>query len=508
LLAIGWNAPVLAGAVTGVVCLGSVAAARVGRPLQQSLRRQRRARSRLATNVGEKLDALRTIQVSGRGHREARRIDRQGAELSRHGAARGRASAALRFWSQLTNGMSAAVALWIGALEVGAGRATAGDVVAAMTVLGLIGPPVRELARAFEVWQAMRITRGKLTAFLALGRRRIDVQSPVQTQGLLELQDVRVGGSPPRTARVVPGTLIALVGENGAGKSTWLRVLAGLQAAEGGRVLLDGADVARMDAEVRRKHVGLAAPDLPLVAGSVSKNVRYRWPRPTPEALGEALHVAGIGSLGAAGGEALGRRVGELGRELSSGERARVGLACAILGHPALLLLDEVDAHLDGPSRARLAQWLRGYPGVVVVASHDPEIVAAAKQVWRVELPAPRNLPASAALLLGIALSIAAGVRPAEARTLQEVSEAASPAEVQGLEVDIGRRGLVLGHEAQDWGLRLGGRLQLDAADFDSDEVEVDDRIDWRRGRLRLSDSFGEHWRARAEYDFLGVVEG
>jgi ABC-2 type transport system ATP-binding protein len=165
------------------------------------------------------------------------------------------------------------------------------------------------------------------------------------------------------------GERVALVGANGSGKSTLLRLLATLLRPSQGKAQILGHDLAASFRAVRRRiaHVGGDGQGLdPRLTGT--ENALFRaalYGIDTALARHRLDGLAGIWELG----DLLSRRV----RELSTGERARLALALALLSEPHVLLLDEPTRSLDPKTTEQVWRWLRPHPLTVVWASHDPQ---------------------------------------------------------------------------------------------------------------------------------------
>lgn len=166
-----------------------------------------------------------------------------------------------------------------------------------------------------------------------------------------------------------PGTFVGLIGHNGAGKSTCLRVLTGLLRPTEGRVLVGGVDV-HADPGEARKRFG-AVPEEPAV---------YPW-LTAREFLEFVAEVRGGGDVGAALElTGLGADADRLVREYSQGMRRKTALAAALLGGPEVLVLDEALNGLDPPSAARVKQALRARVdagATVLLSTHVVETVQA-----------------------------------------------------------------------------------------------------------------------------------
>lgn len=173
------------------------------------------------------------------------------------------------------------------------------------------------------------------------------------------------------------GEFVLLAGPSGSGKTTLLALLGGMLLPTSGEVFLEGTAVSRLRepqrAKLRRRKVGYLFQDLALVPGiSALDNVLLPL---LPDGLGpddEAAALARLDDLG------LRDRAGAKVDGLSGGERQRIALARALVTNPAVLLLDEPTAHLDGERSAGLIDRLFGLAEkgtAVVIATHDPRLL-------------------------------------------------------------------------------------------------------------------------------------
>jgi ATP-binding cassette, subfamily B, bacterial len=182
---------------------------------------------------------------------------------------------------------------------------------------------------------------------------------------------------------LAPGESVALLGPNGAGKSTIINLIAGLYAPQRGEVVMDGRPLDELDLAQLRSRIGVIEQDSLIFPTTVAENIGFGRPDAGPETIEAAAIRAGAHDFisGLPGG--YGAQVGDDGVLLSGGQRQRIALARAILGEPALLMLDEPTTHLDSAGSRALMETLLAdtdRPSILIV-THDPLVASAADRV-------------------------------------------------------------------------------------------------------------------------------
>ncbi|MBM7773543.1 ABC-type multidrug transport system fused ATPase/permease subunit [Actinokineospora baliensis] len=201
--------------------------------------------------------------------------------------------------------------------------------------------------------------------------------------------DTRAGGKVLHQVsfRAEPGTLVAIVGSSGAGKSTIAQLATRLYDPDSGAVRLAGVDVRSVTAGSLRDTVGLVTQDGHLFHESIRANLLLANPAATDTELWDALRRARLADVVAALPESLDTLVGERGYHLSGGERQRLTIARLLLARPRVVILDEATAHLDATSEAAvqeaLAEALVGRTAIVI--AHRLATVRAADEILVVE---------------------------------------------------------------------------------------------------------------------------
>ncbi|MCO6007871.1 ABC transporter ATP-binding protein/permease [Actinoallomurus purpureus] len=159
--------------------------------------------------------------------------------------------------------------------------------------------------------------------------------------------------------RVEPGTMTALVGPSGAGKTTITQLVSRLYDVTDGVVRIGGQDVRDTTLDSLRDTVGVVTQDAHLFHDTIRANLAYARPTATDEGLAEALRAAQIWDLVDSMPEGLDTVVGDRGYRLSGGEKQRLALARLLLKAPSVVVLDEATAHLDSESEAAVQRALR-----------------------------------------------------------------------------------------------------------------------------------------------------
>lgn len=389
LAGLAWlNVPMAVAALL-VIATGVASGFAWGRRMENALREARRRQSELAANVDDKLASMSVVQAFGQSDRERQRMEKQSNRLMNAMIARARVAAQLKALSDITSALASGAVMLVGSYEVKAGATTPGTVAAAMAIIGLAVPVLRELGNAFIYWQGARLSGSKIREFLetpGIANIAPGVPDLAPGPGRLVFEDVHYAGALRGvSATVEPGTRVAIVGPNGAGKSTLLAIAARLMDPERGRVLIDGQDVSQVSLASIRRRLGMVSPDLPLLRGSLENNLRYRWWEAPEEELAKIVELCGIDEILGELPEGLQTRVTEGGRNLSPGQRQRVALGRALLAKPEILLLDEADANLDPRSRPIVERILDRFNGTVLIVTHQREWLEKAHVLWHLE---------------------------------------------------------------------------------------------------------------------------
>jgi ATP-binding cassette subfamily B protein len=179
------------------------------------------------------------------------------------------------------------------------------------------------------------------------------------------------------------GSICAIVGPSGVGKSTMADLMVRYADPTGGRILLDGQDLRGLRLDDLRREVMLVDQAPWLFNDSIAANIGFALPDVRAEDIEAAAHAAGLDAFLARLPEGLATRTGERGLALSAGERQRIVIARALLRRPSVLILDEPTSALDGDTEALVADRLRvALPdATIILITHKPALARIADKV-------------------------------------------------------------------------------------------------------------------------------
>ena len=256
--------------------------------------------------------------------------------------------------------------LVIGALRIRAGGLDAQGFATFMTALLMLIDPISHLTTNFNEFQQGQASLRRLRAI-----ENEPVESPDRpgarplgaVRGQLVFESVRFGYNPEQPVlrdldlTVEPGQVVALVGPSGAGKSTLFSLVLRFHTAQGGRVLLDGADLADLRARDLRRAVAMVPQQSRVFSGTVAEAIAFGRPV-SREQIRQAATLANAAAFIEALPQGYDSRIEERGSNFSGGQLQRLAIARAVLGNPAVLLLDEATSALDAEAEEAVQRGL------------------------------------------------------------------------------------------------------------------------------------------------------
>jgi ABC-type multidrug transport system fused ATPase/permease subunit len=278
------------------------------------------------------------------------------------------AIAVMSLSSSLLLGIVGAGVMYFGAQPIFAGELTLGGFVSFTTFLAFLIAPV---------FQIVGIGTQLTEAIAGLERTREvmqearEDQDPDRTQimhpidGLVEFDNVRFSYEAGKEVlkgisfESKPGSVTALVGSSGSGKSTIIGLICAFHKPNSGMVRVDGFDLSKVRLDSFRPQLGVVLQETFLFDGTIRENIAFSKPDATEEQILEACRIARVDEFAERFELKYETIVGERGVKLSGGQRQRVSIARAILANPRLLILDEATSSLDSESEALIQHGLK-----------------------------------------------------------------------------------------------------------------------------------------------------
>ena len=373
-------------AVMGVLLLGTALSLMPGQAVRRAMRAVRWRRSLLTSNIAEQVNALAVVQVFGRVAGEASRLTRQSNDLTTADKHFVRVRGHLRFIASAMSSAAVVAIVVVGAQEVAKGRTTVGVVASAITAMRFASGPLRTLGRSHEYWQAAQVSKRKLGDFLNRPSQPQDAPTELERlkvrRGEIVFRGVSAAGVLHEIDMTISGgQVLAVMGANGAGKTTLLNVIARFVEPDVGDVLIDDQRLTDCSTRSIYRHLGVVSADLPLMRGTIRRNILYRYPDASPEEVERVVLSCRLDEMVPDRVDGLTFWLTEGGANLPAGHRQRVALARALVGNPRILLLDEPTANLDEATKEVFRRAIARYSGTVLLVTHDPAEASLADHV-------------------------------------------------------------------------------------------------------------------------------
>ncbi|MFZ2177534.1 MAG: ABC transporter ATP-binding protein [Rhodococcus sp. (in: high G+C Gram-positive bacteria)] len=244
----------------------------------------------------------------------------------------------------------------LGGMRVASGTMSLGDVQAFIQYSRQFTQPLTQIGAMVNLMQSGVASAERVFAILDEDEEepdRADAPTPAEPRGRVEFSDVSFSYAAEEplienlSLVAEPGQMVAIVGPTGAGKTTLVNLILRFYELDGGRILLDGVDIAEMSRDDLRSRVGMVLQDAWLFGGTIRDNIAYGRPDATEEEIHAAARISYVDRFVHSLPDGYDTVIDEEGSNISAGEKQLVTIARAFISQPSILILDEATSSVD-----------------------------------------------------------------------------------------------------------------------------------------------------------------
>ncbi|AMQ56618.1 ABC transporter ATP-binding protein [Algoriphagus sanaruensis] len=344
----------------------------------------------------ETLGGIRVIKGFNAEAQEIKTFEKGVDELFQNVKASLTATSFVTSAGTLLLGLASAGIMGMGGYMIMKGEMTFGDFLAFTLYLGFMIAPIVQMSnigsQLTEAFAGLDRTEEIMNTPLESDDKKRTISLPV-IQGDVEFSDVSFAYESGKEVvkginfKAPAGSVTALVGTSGSGKSTIAGLVATFLNPDSGKIILDGYDLQDITLDSFRSQLGVVLQDDFLFEGTVRENILFPRPMASEEELQNAVSAAHVKEFTDRFEQGLDTLIGERGVKLSGGQRQRIAIARAILANPRILILDEATSNLDTESetliQASLKELMKGRTTFVI--AHRLSTIRQADQILVIE---------------------------------------------------------------------------------------------------------------------------
>ncbi|MDF3291389.1 ABC transporter ATP-binding protein [Streptomyces silvisoli] len=351
-----WISWLLALVALLTVPLSVIVAARIGKRAQPQFVAQWKSTGKLNGHIEEMYTGHSLVKVFGRQKESAEIFAEHNEALFQAGFRAQFISGTIQPAMMFIGNLQYVLIAVIGGLRVASGTLSIGDVQAFVQYSRQFSQPLTQVASMANMVQSGVASAERVFDLLDAEEQEADPAEPLrpeQVTGKVEFEGVHFQYDPEKpliedlSLSVSPGQTVAIVGPTGAGKTTLVNLLMRFYEVTGGRITLDGVDIAGMSREELRGHIGMVLQDTWLFGGTIADNIAYGCEGATREQIIEAAKATHVDRFVRTLPDGYDTVLDDEGANVSTGEKQLITIARAFLAEPAILVLDEATSSVD-----------------------------------------------------------------------------------------------------------------------------------------------------------------
>ena len=352
-----WISPLLALVALVTVPLSVIVATKVGKRSQPQFVQQWKVTGKLNAHIEEMYTGHTLVKVFGRQEESARDFAEQNDALYEAGFKAQFNSGIMQPLMMFVSNLNYVLVAVVGGLRVASGSLSIGDVQAFIQYSRQFSMPLTQVASMANLVQSGIASAERIFELLDAEEQTADPVPgvrPEELRGRVELEHVSFRYDPEKpliedlSLKVEPGHTVAIVGPTGAGKTTLVNLLMRFYEVSGGRITLDGVDIAKMSRDELRAGIGMVLQDTWLFGGTIAENIAYGASREvTRGEIEEAARAAHADRFVRTLPDGYDTVIDDEGTGVSAGEKQLITIARAFLSDPVILVLDEATSSVD-----------------------------------------------------------------------------------------------------------------------------------------------------------------
>ncbi|MFE5738215.1 ABC transporter ATP-binding protein [Streptomyces celluloflavus] len=352
-----WISPLLALVALVTVPVSIVVAAKIGKRAQPQFVQQWKTTGKLNAHIEEMYTGHSLVKVFGRQKESAELFREQNEALYAAGFKAQFISGIIQPAMMFIGNLNYVLVAVVGGLRVASGALSIGDVQAFIQYSRQFSQPLTQVASMANLVQSGVASAERVFELLDAEEQEPDAERPARPgrlTGRVEFERVSFRYEEVKplidglSLSVRPGQTVAIVGPTGAGKTTLVNLLMRFYEVRGGRITLDGVDIAEMSREDLRSRIGMVLQDTWLFGGTIAENIAYGAPEGTSlEKVVEAAKATHVDRFVRTLPDGYDSVIDDEGGNVSVGEKQLITIARAFLAEPAILVLDEATSSVD-----------------------------------------------------------------------------------------------------------------------------------------------------------------
>src|SRR4051812_18586374 len=366
------------------------------RRVKKASREVRKKEGRMVSLVSEVVSSIRVVKAFSREDFEVRRFEGESLEAVEAALAARSLKARLVPIVNIITAIGTCAVLWFGAQMAMSGNLAPGSLVVFVFYLGKMYKPMQDISKTIDAYSKAATGFDRIQEILRSDDEVHDqpgARKAPQFKGEVEFENVAFAYKEDEpvlrdvSLHVEPGTMVALVGPTGAGKTTIINLIARFYDPTSGLIKIDGTDIRKFTQKSLRSQISFVLQDTVLFSGTIWDNIAYGCPDASHSQIVKAAEAANAMEFIDELPERFSTAVGERGVTLSGGQRQRIAIARALVRNTPILILDEPTSGLDAASEQlvcdALDRLMEGKTSIVI--AHRLTTIRRANRIFVVE---------------------------------------------------------------------------------------------------------------------------